>query len=75
MADSQSSEELLEQIMLLLDEPRGALEDEVRRAKLLISDHWDLLEDEDEIDEARAIRESLAEDLLQEEGAPRRVNS
>lgn len=75
MADSQSSEELLEQIMLLLDEPQGALENEVRRAKLLISDHWDLLEDEDEIDEARAIRESLAEDLLQEEGVPRRANS
>lgn len=75
MANSQSSEELLEQIMLLLDEPQGALEDEVRRAKLLISDHWNLLETEDEIDEARAIRESLAADLLQEEGVPRRANS
>lgn len=63
-------ERLIQQISLILEAP-ASVHDAVEEVQLLISDHWDLLNKDTEIAAARKILEDLAEDLEQDEDAPR----
>lgn len=65
------SEYLLEAILLLAEEDFGDAEVLKEQVKLLIRNHWDLLNKDTEIAAARKILEDLAEDLEQDEDAPR----
>lgn len=65
-------ERLIEQISLILEAP-ASVHDAVDEIQLLISDHWDLIETDEEQDRADALRAELDADLDREAAIHRRA--